>query len=77
MQHRLYTSMVAFTVLLVFASAAAAAEAGPAAQGRPSLFLPEVTYTFPTVMEGTEVTRTFTVKNYGTAPLHIQKVRTG
>jgi Protein of unknown function (DUF1573) len=43
----------------------------------PSVFVPENRYAFPTVIEGTEVTHDFSIKNKGDAPLIIEKVRTG
>ena len=43
----------------------------------PTAFLPETQYAFPRVLEGTEVLHDFIMQNKGTAPLEIQKVRTG
>ena len=43
----------------------------------PSIFVPESRYTFPTVIDGSEVTHDFIVQNKGDAPLVIEKVKTG
>lgn len=52
---------------------------GASEQTPPSLsvFVPESRYTFPTVIDGTEVTHDFTLQNKGDAPLVIEKVKTG
>ena len=42
-----------------------------------SVFVPENRYTFPTVIDGTEVTHDFIIQNKGDAPLVIEKVKTG
>ena len=44
---------------------------------QPSVFFPEITYEFPQVLEGAEVSHEFIIKNIGTAPLNVDKVRTG
>jgi hypothetical protein len=46
------------------------------AQTSPVAFLPERKYEFEAVPEGSEVVHDFILKNTGTAPLHIKKVRT-
>jgi hypothetical protein len=43
----------------------------------PPIFVPETLYKFDPVLEGTEITHDFIVQNKGTAPLKIEKVRTG
>ena len=43
----------------------------------PSVAVPETRYKFGPVLEGTEITHDFIVQNKGTAPLKIEKVRTG
>ncbi len=43
----------------------------------PSILFEAPNFTFDKVVEGVEVTHDFVVKNRGSAPLHIQKVRTG
>lgn len=54
-----------------------AGEVSPVIENQPVVFLPENQYRFAPVLEGTPVTHTFVIKNKGTAPLEIQKVRTG
>jgi len=43
----------------------------------PSVFVPESRFTFPTVIDGTEVTHDFIIQNKGDAELKIEKVKTG
>jgi hypothetical protein len=43
----------------------------------PSVFVPESRYTFPTVIDGTEITHDFIIQNKGDAPLVIERVKTG
>jgi hypothetical protein len=43
----------------------------------PSVFVPESRFEFAPVLDGTEITHDFIVQNKGTAPLAIEKVRTG
>ena len=43
----------------------------------PSVFVPESRFEFAPVLDGTEITHDFIVQNKGTAPLTIEKVRTG
>jgi hypothetical protein len=43
----------------------------------PSAFVPESRYTFPTVLDGVEVTHDFIIQNKGDAELKIEKVKTG
>jgi hypothetical protein len=44
---------------------------------KPSILIPESLYKFSPVLEGTEIIHDFIVQNKGTAPLKIEKVRTG
>lgn len=43
----------------------------------PSVFVSESRYTFPTVIDGAEVTHDFIIQNKGDVPLVIEKVKTG
>jgi hypothetical protein len=43
----------------------------------PSVFVLKSRYEFAPVLDGTEITHDFIVQNRGTAPLTIEKVRTG
>jgi hypothetical protein len=47
------------------------------AEKRPLAFIPEQTYEFVPVVEGSLVTHDFIIQNKGTAPLVIEKVKTG
>jgi len=44
---------------------------------RPLAVIPEQTYEFVSVLEGSLVTHDFILQNKGTAPLVIEKVKTG
>lgn len=46
-------------------------------KGNPSIFIPENSYEFPSVVEGKKVTHDFIVKNKGNAELIIDRVKTG
>ncbi len=50
--------------------------AGAPAQ-RPTAVLPELAYEFDAVVDGTEISHDFTVKNVGDGVLAIQQVKTG
>ena len=43
----------------------------------PSTFVPESSFKFGPVLDGTEITHDFIIQNKGTAVLNIEKVRTG
>ena len=43
----------------------------------PAAILPEVRYDFEPVIDGLEITHAFIIQNKGTAPLEIEKVKTG
>jgi hypothetical protein len=49
----------------------------PVVEKQPIAVLSENQYQFAPVLEGTRVRHTFVLKNTGTAPLEIQRVRTG
>ena len=42
----------------------------------PAAFLPQTTFNFQEVVEGTEVVHDFMILNKGTGPLNIQRVQT-
>ena len=46
------------------------------AEKAPIAFVAEAEYEFMQVLEGTEVTHDFKIKNNGNAPLNIEKVKT-
>ena len=45
--------------------------------GQPTAVLPEIQYEFKPVPEGTQIHHDLKIQNKGTAPLNIEKVRTG
>jgi len=67
--------MGALACLLVFAGTAMA-QPESASRQLPSAFLPEKSFTFPEVVEGTEVLHEFPILNKGPGPLKILKVQT-
>ena len=48
-----------------------------AASPSPGVVLPELSFKFDPVVDGTEVTHDFAIKNNGDAPLAITQVKTG
>jgi hypothetical protein len=50
---------------------------GEANAKAPIIFFPETSFQFDPVMDGTQVSHTFVVKNQGDGPLNINKVKTG
>jgi hypothetical protein len=82
--------ILAFTATLVVMWAATATSGasdgeGPTAQApatvatmkRPSVVAPELKYEFDPVVDGTQVTHEFTIKNTGASSLAITQVKTG
>ena len=67
------------TYLLIVAISAfsiVSAVADSASQDSPIAFIPENSYEFKPIPEGTQVTHTFKIQNKGTAPLKIEDVKT-
>ncbi|MBW2192436.1 MAG: hypothetical protein JRF27_01470 [Deltaproteobacteria bacterium] len=50
---------------------------GAATAESPSAFLPEQRHIFASVVEGSQITHGFVLRNNGSAPLKIEKVKTG
>jgi hypothetical protein len=48
-----------------------------ATAGKPVATMPELKYEFDPVVDGTQVTHEFTIKNTGSGPLAITNVKTG
>ena len=71
---KLTVSILAAMIL----GAAPAIAADPAKEAAvPKAVFAETSLNFPTVVDGVVVTREFTVKNFGSADLRIDKVKTG
>lgn len=66
-----------FIVFCIISLETVASGVSKQTQPSPSVFVPESQYTFPPVLDGTEVTHDFVLQNKGDAPLKIEKVRTG
>jgi hypothetical protein len=75
MKRKLFSIFFAAVCIVFFNSGAFGAS--KQALESPSVFVPESRYTFPTVIDGTEVTHDFTIQNKGDAALVIEKVKTG
>ena len=69
-----------FKVLLGFCSIfilyGAVYAAQPSTRNKPIAFIPNPIYEFPSVLEGTEITHEFIIKNNGNALLNIENVLT-
>jgi hypothetical protein len=76
---RLFLLLLAATCILSIGMAYASETPGSksGAEDVPVAFLPERSYSFQPVPEGTQITHGFTLQNKGTAPLLILDVRTG
>jgi len=53
------------------------ADKSPQTAGAPELFIAERSHRFSNVVAGQSVSHDFIIKNRGTAPLHISRVKTG
>jgi len=62
-------------IILLLMTSAAGAEGQTGAS--PGAFLPNQSFEFKPVPEGTKVVHEFVLKNTGAAPLRIQDIRTG
>ena len=49
----------------------------PSSTAAPGVVLPELNYEFGTVVDGTQVTHDFAIKNTGDGPLAVTQVKTG
>ncbi len=65
-----------FAVCLIFSAANSFGKDAPPSD-QPKIEIPEPTYKFEQVLEGTEVLHDFVVQNKGTAELIIKKVKPG
>ena len=65
---------IAVLAMLAASAAAVPAETTPAA---PRVQIEQASHEFEPVVEGSQVAHAFTVRNVGSAPLIIEKVRTG
>ncbi len=65
-----------FAACLIFSAANSFGEDAPESS-QPKIYIPEPTYKFEQVLEGTEVLHDFVIQNKGTAQLIIKKVKPG
>jgi hypothetical protein len=65
-----------FSVVCILSFGSVAFGASQQTSSSPSVFVPGSKYTFPTVLDGVEVTHDFIIQNKGDAPLVIEKVKT-
>ena len=66
-----------FAAVCIFSFNSSAFGASKQTPPSPSVFVSESRHTFPTVIDGTEVTHDFIIQNKGDVPLVIEKVKTG
>ena len=88
MRSNLTTIIAAFALLLLFSGSVAASDqpkptdtaaesTAPANSEKPNVVLPQPNFEFDPVVDGTEVTHDFPIKNTGKGMLAIQRVKTG
>lgn len=87
MKFHVFATTAALLILLAAANPAGASEqaagkdtagqAAPASVEKPAVVLPELQYEFDPVVDGTQVTHGFKIKNTGDGPLAILQVKTG
>ena len=70
-------SIALMLVALLMGGATATATEAPKDTGVPKAVFAATTLTFPTVVDGTVITREFKVENRGSADLRIDKIKTG
>ncbi len=66
-----------FLFFFLFLNLNASIKAEDNVNTHPSAYLPVDNYEFDTVVEGAEIDHQFIIQNKGTAPLNIEKVKTG
>ena len=69
-------ALTAFLITL-FLTLSAAVCFGTQDQSTPSAVFPETSYEFSGVLDGAKVVHEFVIQNKGTAPLKVEKVKTG
>ncbi len=69
----IFIAVIFFTLFSIAVSFGSEKEA----QKSPSAFFPANSYEFEQVVDGTKVMHDFIIQNKGTAPLIIQKIKTG
>ena len=63
--------------VLLFLTLFAAVCFGSQDQSGPKAVFPESSYEFPAVLDGAKVVHEFVIQNKGTAPLKVERVKTG
>jgi len=69
-------ALTVFSIAL-FVTLFAAVCFGTQDQSSPSAAFPETSYEFSPVLDGAKVVHEFVIQNKGTAPLKVEKVKTG
>lgn len=64
-------------ICVLFSAAVSIGDEGKGEENQPVVFFPALKYEFSQVVEGTKVTHDFIIQNKGTAPLKVEKVKTG
>jgi hypothetical protein len=75
LKHHHFCIFVMVFYTLIFTTIAFGTESNPL--NSPSALVPGARFEFEPVLAGVNVTHSFVVKNQGTAPLNIEKVRAG
>ena len=73
MKRRVFAGLSTVLLLTLFAAVCY----GTQGQSAPAAVFPETSYEFPAVLDGAKVVHEFTIQNKGTAPLKVEKVKTG
>jgi hypothetical protein len=75
MRLKALTGFAAVLFLTLFAAVCFGTQ--PQDQSTPSAVFPETSYEFPAVLDGAKVVHEFVIQNKGTAPLKVERVKTG
>ena len=77
MRSRTLTGLSAMLFLTLFAAVCFGSQDQASPQPTPTAVFPETSYEFPAVLDGAKVVHEFVIQNKGTAPLKVERVKTG
>ena len=77
MRSRTLTGLSAVLFLTLFAAVCFGSQNQSTPQPSPTAVFPETSYEFPAVLDGAKVVHEFVIQNKGTAPLKVERVKTG
>jgi hypothetical protein len=75
MEHFMKLKNYVGSVMLILVLFSNAFAEKPEEKNRPEAYFPENTFIFDKILEGTDVTHDFVIKNKGNAPLTVEKVK--